>query len=115
MAAEVTLQAAANKADANMFPFWVAGTVDTKLAAFATTSIAQFPDSQINSRPIANWLTLIAFVASQMPAINIPLAQYEQGMQYVYRACLMAQFLQTQGTITGAQAAAMLASYNLQF
>lgn len=115
MATAPTLARAANQADDNLFPFFVANTLKGKLNTFARACLALLPDTQDNTRPIAHWMTLLVSAAHLMPAAAVPLAQYESAMQMVYRGCHMAQQLLTQGTLPAATATAILASYNAQF
>ncbi len=117
MATAVTLEQAANEADENMYPFWQDATLKARLENFGTTSLALFPEQDVNSHPVSNWLTLVLWAADQLSASPTvaTIAQYEQAMQFVYRCCFMGQQLLTQALITAPQAAAMLASYNLQF
>jgi hypothetical protein len=115
MATAPTLARAANQADDNLFPFFVANTLKGKLNTFARACLDVLPDAQDGTRPVAHWMTMLLSVAHLMPASSVPLAQYERAMQMVYRGCLMAQQLQTQGALSSAAATAILASYNAQF
>lgn len=115
MATAANLTQAADQADQNLYPFWLANTIETRLADFATTCLALFPESDVKSHPTSNWLILISHLANQMPGTNASLAQFETAVQYVFRCCLMTQELLNQALISAPNAAAVLASYNLQF
>ncbi len=115
MATAPTLARAANQADDNLFPLHVANTLRGRLLTFTRTCLELLPESDERTRPVAHWMTLLLSAAHLMPAASVPLAQYERAMQMVFRACHMAQQLQTQNILPAATAAAILASYNAQF
>lgn len=115
MAAAASLVQAAGQAADNLYPFWLAGTLKTRLTTFGNVCLGLFPESEENSHPASNWAILIASLANLMPNANVPYYSLQTATQYVYRICLMTNTLQVGSLITGAQGAAVLASYNAQF
>lgn len=118
MATALSLVQAAGQAADNLYPFWLAGTLKTKLTTFGGVCLAQFPESEENSHPASNWGILIANLADLMPGASVPFSSLQLATQYVYRVCLMTNTLRTATPtplISAAQATAILASYNLQF
>ncbi len=126
MAAEPDLPTAAGKAYTNLLAIWGGGGDDAlkvALDGFWQGVLKEFgdtfPESQVNSHPVSNWLTLIAEVAERMPAAGISFSDFLTAVQYVYRCCWMTFQLETQGLITAAQArtgaGSILVQYNANF
>lgn len=114
MAHATSLAQAAGQAFDNLNIHFQASQLKGTLALFAQATINIFPEADVNSHPVSNWITVIAALADQMPATNIPLEQLTESAEFVYRLCWMASFLQTTSPqqITNAQATALLGFYN---
>jgi hypothetical protein len=112
MAIALTLAQAAGQAFDNLQVHWLANNLQTVLDQFWRQTIDTFPDGQPNGRPVANWLTIVAALADQMPALDVPLEQLTLAAEYVYRLCWMADFLQGNNNISTGQATFLLARYN---
>lgn len=115
MAAAASLIQAAGQAGDNLYPWWIANSLKTKLGTFSATCLALFPEMEGKSHPSSNWCILMSNLSNLMPSSNVPFATLQTATQYVYRMCLMTSQLRTQTLISAAQANAVLASYNLQF
>lgn len=112
MATATTLAQAAGQAFDNLHIRWLANGLKSVLTAFWQQTLPTFPESEPNSHPVSNWLTLIAVIADDIPATNVPVDQLTIAAQRLYRLCWMGSVLQQSGGITNAQAAFLLASYN---
>lgn len=117
MTVAVSLPDAAVIAADNLYTLYIANTLKTKCTAFWQSIIDTFPDQDVNSHPVSNWLILIANTADQMPSANVPYRDLDNMINYVYRICFVASQLnsQTPKLVSNVQAAALLAAYNLQF
>lgn len=123
MATAASLPQAAGQSFDNLFALWEVGgnTLKNALLAFANAVLPVFPDADATGRPIANWLTLVASIATQMPSLTVPnKADYTvffvTANDYVYRLCWLAAKPSPQSPqITGAQQAAVLTAYNANF
>lgn len=117
MATEPDLETAGYQAWNNLQPFWVVGTLKTKLAAFASSALYDlFPEQQPNNHPVTNWLVQISALAATMNgAAFADAGALRDAVNFVYRLCFMTAQLQTQTLITAPQAAAVLAAYNANF
>lgn len=123
MATAATLPQAAGQSFDNLFALWVAGgnTLRSALAAFAAALLPTFPDQDQVARPIADWLTIIAATAQQMPSLTAPskvdyTLLFVPANDYVYRICwLAAKPSVNSPDITTAQQTAVLAAYNANF
>ncbi len=123
MATAVSLPAAAGQSFDDLYPIWVAGgdTFRTAVATFASSLLPTFPDSDTVGRPIADWLAVLATVASSMPSVVAPATTdfslyFVPVQDHVYRVCwLGAKAMPTSPQITNAQQAALLAAYNANF
>lgn len=112
MATATTLAQAAGQAFDNLNVRFLANAMKNALTLFWKDTINIFPDGDVNSHPVSNWLTVIAAIADQMPAANVPIEQLTAAAEAVYRLCWMASFLQSAALITNAQAASLLSFYN---
>jgi len=112
MAVAITLAQAAGQAFDNLNVRFLSNAMKSALTLFWKNTINIFPDSDVNSHPVSNWLTVIAALADQMPSANVPLEQLTSASEAVYRLCWMASFLQSVALITNAQAASLLSFYN---
>lgn len=112
MTAAPTLAAAAGQAFDNLTSHYIAGNLKITLDQFWGANLDSFPESEPNSHPVSNWLTVIAALADIMPTGQPPLVQLTQAAEAVYRLCWMASFLRGSGGISHDQADALLASYN---
>lgn len=112
MATATTLAQAAGQTFDNLNVRFLANQMKAVLTLFWKNTINIFPDGDVNSHPVSNWLTVIAAIADQMPSTNVPLEQLTAASEAVYRLCWMASFLAGAALITNAQAASLLASYN---
>lgn len=128
MPAATDLDDAAGQAPADMELLWQADTLRADVIAFWTAALAAVPITGPNNAPLANWCAVIAAFAPSIlpyesPASGFPnpgeggiaqstLDTYQTAVDYVYRLCKLAAYLQAQGLISGAQAAALLAAYN---
>lgn len=120
MASASSLTQAAGQTFNNLFAKWTAGTLKTNLVAFSGPAVlAEFPEQAPTNHPISNWLVLISSLAFNMESGNsflfVPYEQVVTATTYVYRICWMGEKLNTQTSISGAQAAALLAAYNAAF
>ena len=117
MTVAATLPIAATIAAENLYTLWAANTLKTKATSFWQSLVAVFPDQDVTSHPVSNWLILIAALADQMPATSVPYGNLNTMIDYVYRICFVTSGLNTQTPkqVTNTQAAALLAAYNLQF
>jgi len=123
MATAATLPQAAGQSFDNLFALWVAGgnTFRNAIAAFAAALLPTFPDQDATGSPIADWLTIIAATAEQMPSVIAP-AKVDYSLffvpsnDYVYRICwLAAKPSPDSPNISAGQQAAVLAAYNANF
>lgn len=112
MTAAPSLAAAAGDAFDNLQLRFVAGTIKSQLTVFWQQVLPTFPEADPGSRPVADWLTVLASLTDQMETGTPPLIQLTGAAEVMYRLCWMASFLQTSGGITNAQGAFLLASYN---
>jgi hypothetical protein len=112
MATATSLAQAAGQAFDNLDVRWLANALKASLTLFWKNTIGLFPEADVTSHPVSNWLTVIAALADQMPATNVPIEQLTAAAEFVFRLCWMASFLQTSGGITNAQAISLLSFYN---
>lgn len=98
----------------NCFAKWTANTLKVKLTAFWQASSLVFDQNRPNDVPPGNWISILATLASQMAAADVPFPDLNASAQYVYRLCWLTQALVTQGLLTNAQGVALLAAYNAQ-
>ncbi len=113
MTAAATLQEAAGLAYDNIAILQAATTLKADLTLFWQQANAPgiFEEQAPNDHPIANWLAIIAALASNM--LTTPtLEDVDFAAQYVYRICLVARSLKDMNLITTGQAAALLLAYN---
>jgi len=119
MATAIDLHAAAAESYQNLEGKWFAGTIKTNLVSFWQASLPSFPEGEVNSHPVSNWLAIIASAAQNMESGNsflfVPFEEMANVSGYVYRLCSMAAELQTDNVITAGQAATLLAAYNANF
>ncbi len=119
MATAADLEEAAGQSFDNLFAKWVGGTLKTRLTTFYQTVLPTFPESDPSGHPVANWLVLIASITDKMDAgnsfVEVPYDVMVTVSGYVYRLCWIANQLNIQSSITGAQAAAVLTAYNAAF
>lgn len=94
---------------------WAIGQLKVRMTNFWSQVIDLFPESEVNSHPVSNWLTVVASLSDQLPLGVTPLTDLDNSAQAIYRTCWMGSALQTQGLITTAQANALLGSYNGNF
>lgn len=113
------LPVAAGQAADRLQVLWLANALKTKLTLFWKATIDTFPEQEINSHPVSNWLTVIATIAEQMPGSSVPYEQLQAAVAAVYRLCWMTTFLQGAGLITVAQGStgpnSILVQYNANF
>ncbi len=112
MTLAATLPKAAGLAADNINVHWINNSLKSRLTQLWQNSLASFGDSDVNSRPVSNWLTVLSVQADQMPSTNVPIEQVSAASQTVYRLCWMGSALLTSGGITAGQAADLLAAYN---
>ncbi len=112
MSTALTLPGAAGQAFDNLNVRWLANQLKSALTLFWKNNLPSFPEQQVDAHPVSNWLTIIAALADQMPATNVPLEQLTAAAEFVYRLCWMADALQTSGGITALQATNLRLSYN---
>jgi len=119
MATAATLEQAAGQAYANLSTKWASNLLKSRLTQFWQASIGPtadvFPEQNANSRPVANWMTVIAAISSLLPATDVPIEQLSESATAVYKVCWLAFVLNGQGLVTNAQATALLAAYNAAF
>jgi hypothetical protein len=113
MAIATSLAQAAGQAFDNLHIHWLANQLQQTLNSFWKATLASFPESEPDSHPVSNWLTLIAGLASTMPITHVPLDQLTQAANFVFRLCWMANELETNGGISNTQATFLLSSYNV--
>lgn len=112
--AAATLIEAAGLAYNNCFTLWTANTLKTKLTAFAAACAPVFIEDRPGDQPCGNWLVLIAALAKDMIAVDVPFTDLNAAAQYVFRFCWLTTSLNTLTIVSNAQAAAVLAAYNAQ-
>lgn len=120
MPAAGNLVEAAGFASENLFNRWVASTLQARMIAFAAAVEDVVPDSNANSRPLGNWVAIIAAFAPTIASFSSAVVAgsattYRESVSYIYRMFKLADALNTQGLITAAQRVALLAAYNAQF
>jgi hypothetical protein len=115
MTLAVTLAQAAGLTADNANVHWITNQLKNTLTNFWANSLPVFGESEPNSHPVSNWLTIIAALADQMDATSVPLNQMWSAVRAVYGVCWMGQFLLTDGQITPSQGADLLAAYNATF
>ncbi len=117
MTAAATLQAAAGSAFDNL-PVWFAirySQAVPRLTAFCSRNIGQVPAADVPSRPIQNWIAVLAAQTTQIPLTPAhDLVSLDAAAQVVYRLCWNVSDLRSKGFIDAGQAAAVLAAYNGQ-
>ncbi len=117
MAAATTLQEAAGSAFDNL-QVWFAisnAQAQARLNAFWGTIIGSFPTTDVKSRPIQNWIAVLAAQTTQIPSTPAhDLVSLDAAAQVVYRLCWNVSDMATRGNITAGQAAAVLTAYNGQ-
>jgi hypothetical protein len=115
----VDLSAAAAEASNRLQVLWIANTLKPALITFWKATIATFPEEDINSHPVSNWLAVIATIADQMPGANVSYEQLVAAVNAVYRLCWMTSYLQSVALITAAQGStgpnSILVQYNANF
>lgn len=110
---ETTLIEAAEDAYNKLAIKWINGRLQTALRNFVNDCLDLFPDDSPGGRPCANWLVLIDALQNDMdPAAFTDINAMQTSALYVYKMCWMTWQLEDQGSITTAQADAVLASYN---
>ncbi len=117
MTIAANLVEAANLSYLNIYTPWQLGVpLITKLLTFSSNVAAQFSDTRPNDRPVGNWIIPFqAFaVFMQTAPIRVP-TNLNTAVQFVYRICYATNQLNVQGLISGAQATAVLTSYNALF
>jgi len=107
-----SLAAAAGQSYDNLALRSIANQVKNVLTVFCSQNLPLFPESQPDSHPVSNWLTVLSAIANQLPAVNITLTQLTQAAKALYGLCWMASFLQSTGGISISQGNTLLASYN---
>ena len=119
MTAAANLPEAAALAWQNLYLKWQGNDLKSSLTSFWQGCIDTFPEQLDGSHPVSNWLTLIAALASEMPATAVNYQFLVTSVDSVYRACWITSQLQGQGLISAAQAttgpASILVQYNAQF
>jgi hypothetical protein len=113
MAHAISLAQAAGQAFDNLNVRFQADLLKAVLTQFWQATINLFPESDVNSHPVSNWITVIAALADPMPVTDVPLEQLTDAAEFVYRLCWMASFLQSSGGITNGQATSLLGFYNI--
>lgn len=108
-----TLAQAAGQAEDNMTVWFAFNQLKVRLQAFAGQLFNLFPDDNQNSRPVANWLTVLIGVVQPM-SNSMTEVQLADTSQIMYRLLWMASDLQSSSLITTAQANAVLTAYNGQ-
>jgi hypothetical protein len=115
MAAAATLLEAAGIAYDNLYVKWQLNQLKIRLTNFCSGVSPSFPDSDVNGRPIGNWLIPIRALAQDIPAVGVQLDDLTTAAQQIYRICYLGSQLEASGQITPAQAAALLLQYNGNF
>lgn len=95
----------------NMQLWWITNQLKVRLDQFWSGVLSDFPESDVTSHPVSNWLTVIASLADTFPSI-MNLTQLTQAAEAVYRLCWMASYLQGTGGISNTQAVNLLSGYN---
>lgn len=118
MAAADLEQAAGMSFDRLHF-YWNIDQLKTRMTFFWQNIIGPtvnaFEDQNVDGRPVANWSSIVATIADDLPAAAVPLEQLTQSVESVYKTCWIANYLDGQGLITSAQATAVLDAYNGAF
>lgn len=115
MATAANLIEAAGQAFDNLYIWWQANQLRTRIIAFCATASPTFPDSDVKSRPVGNWLIMIRAAVEPLPAVNIELDDLNTLCQQIYRICYLTSQLNALGDITNTQANALLNNYNATF
>lgn len=119
MTVAANLPAAAALTWGNLYVKWQSNDLKSSMVAFWQACIDTFPEQLDNSRPVSNWLTLIAALSERIPAVGVPYDQLMQAVDTVYRVCWITSQLQGQGLISAAQGStgpnSILVQYNAQF
>lgn len=114
----INLVTAASQSFNNLQAKWAGNDLKSALQAFWQNTIATFPEQQVDSHPVSNWLTVIASLADRMAATGVPLDQLTMAVDLVYRLCWMTHYLQITGAITADQGStgpnSILVQYNAQ-
>jgi hypothetical protein len=113
------LPSAAGLAFNNLQIKWLSNNLKSALTAFWQGTIATFPEQEISSHPVSNWLSVIASIADQLTATNVPYDGLTNAANAVYRLCWMTNYLDITNQITDAQARlgpnSILVQYNSAF
>lgn len=106
------LPTAAGESFNNLQQKWAGNNLKSALTAFWQATLPTFPEENVESHPVSNWLVVIASLAERMAATGVPFDQLTNAVDAVYRLCWMTQYLKTASLITTAQANVVLAQYN---
>lgn len=115
MTMAATLSEAAGLAWDNANVHWVMNNLPTTMENFWQFSISSFAESQPKSRPVSNWLVVIANLANVMTFPITPISEVSTAARAIYGVCWMGQQLLNQGLISSAQATSLLNAYNATF
>jgi hypothetical protein len=115
MPPSATLQDAASNAYDDMFVWWQIGQLKLRYAQFIGSALPFFNVTVPTDRTVANWFVPIQALNDQMAAGVVPLVQFNEAVQSIYRICWQGSSMRTATLITAPQAAGLLAAYNGAF
>lgn len=124
MATAPSLQAAALQAYDNLYTWWLAGSLKTKVAAFAAQVliIGGFDDGHAQSIPVTSWAVILGSLASSMqisafPPISshFPFSDLEAAAEALYKICWLTDGLHEIDQVSAEQATSVLTAYNGNF
>lgn len=115
MTMAASLPDAANLSYAQANLSWVAATLKADLAAFVAEVSPFFEDAVPNNRPVGNWLVLMSALSTAMSSVAVSNSDFDTAVEYLFRICYAGVIAGSQGRITGAQSAGLLAAWNTHF
>lgn len=96
-----------------------ATAIHSALSDFVTAVDVVVPDSQVNNRPVGNWLipmsTLVLYISGSAPNTAIPLNLFDQAVDMVSKLCWAATEAIARGLMTAGQGVTILAAWNTSF
>jgi hypothetical protein len=121
MATADSLQTAALQAYDNLYTWWLAGSLKTKVASFAAQVliIGGFDDGHAQSLPVTSWAVILGSLASSMqlsafPPVStkFPFADLEAAAEALYKICWLTSGLEEINQVNAEQATSVLTAYN---
>lgn len=91
---------------------WTAATLQAAVLGLINDVSPIFDDNRPDDRPVGNWLVPLKGLEQNFAVGVLPLVQFDQAVDYIYRLCLAGAAQLAEGLITNTQATALLAAWN---